>query len=42
MEPVDPSNKKFQSPVFLVDPMFTKEKKDEEIQVFRDNDHAGW
>jgi hypothetical protein len=32
----------FKSPVFLVDPMFTKPQKDEEIQVFRDNDHAGF
>jgi hypothetical protein len=42
LEPIDPTNKKFTSPVFLVDPMFTKDKKDEEIIVFRDNDWAGW
>ena len=41
-EPIDPNNKKFKSPVFIVDPMFTEEMKDEEIVVFRDNDWAGW
>ena len=41
-EPIDPKNKKFKSPVFLVDPMFTEDMKDEEMVVFRDNDWAGW
>lgn len=41
-EPIDPNNKKFKSPVFLVDPMFTEDMKDEEMVVFRDNDWAGW
>ena len=40
--PVEAKPKAFLSPVFLVDPMFTKDKKDEEIVVFRDNDFAGW
>ena len=42
MEPVDPKNKKFLAPVFLVDPMFTEGKPDEEIEVFRGNDWAGY
>lgn len=43
-EPVYPvgSKKAFLSPVFLVDPMYTEFKKDEDIQVFRDNDFGGW
>ena len=43
-EPIYPegSKKAFLSPVFLVDPMYTEFKKDEDIQVFRDNDFAGW
>ena len=41
-EPIDPKRKAFLSPVFLVDPMFTKDQRDEDIQVFRDNDFAGW
>ena len=41
-EPIDPTNKLLLSPVFLVDPMYTKKQKDEEIQVFRDNDFAGF
>ena len=43
-EPIYPEGveRTFQSPVFLVDPMFTEDKKDEEIEVFRGNDHAGW
>ena len=43
-EPVYPDGKEklFLSPVFLVDPMFTKKQKDEDIQVFRDNDFAGF
>ena len=41
-EPIDPSGKMLLSPVFLVDPMFTKSQKDEEIEVFRDNDFAGF
>ena len=40
--PVEAKPKAFLSPVFLVDPMFTADKKDEEIVVFRDNDFAGW
>ena len=40
--PIEPKDRVFQAPVFLVDPMFTKDKKDEEIVVFRDNDWAGW
>ena len=42
VEPIYSEEKKFQSPVFLVDPMFTDEKKDDEIEVFRDNDLAGF
>ena len=42
VEPIYSHEKKFQSPVFLVDPMFTDEKKDDEIEVFRDNDLAGF
>lgn len=41
-EPIDPSNKKFKSPVFLVDPKFTKDLKPEEKVLFTDNDHGGW
>ena len=43
-EPVYPegSKKAFLSPVFLVDPIFTEFKKDEDIIVFRDNDFGGW
>ena len=43
-EPVYPEGvvREFKSPVFLVDPIFTEFKKDEEIAVFRGNDHAGW
>ena len=43
-EPVYPegSAKVFLSPVFLVDPIFTEFKKDEDIIVFRDNDFGGW
>ena len=40
--PIEPKDRKFEAPVFLVDPMFTEDKKDEEIVVFRDNDWAGW
>ena len=42
MEPVEVEPKAFLSPVFLVDPMFTKDQKDDEIAVFRDNDFGGW
>ena len=41
-EPIDPSNKKFKSPVFLVDPKFTKDLPKEEKTLFTDNDHGGW
>ena len=42
-EPVEASNKKFLSPVFLVDPMFTMGKKTgEENQAFIDHDFGGW
>ena len=42
MEPIDYTNKVFQSPVFLVDPMFTEGKKGDENQLFIDNDFGGW
>jgi len=42
MEPIDYSNKKFKSPVFLVDPMFTMGKDGDENQLFVDNDFGGW
>ena len=42
MEPIDPKNKKFKSPVFLVDPKFTKEMKDDDKMLFEDNDHGGF
>lgn len=43
-EPVYPDGKEklVLSPVFLVDPMFTKKQKDKDIQVFRDNDFGGF
>ena len=41
MEPVDYATRKFQAPVFLVDPKFTRRQKPEEKVVFTDNDHAG-
>merc|ERR1712003_533966 len=41
MEPVDYTQRTFKAPVFLVDPMFTRKQKPEEVQVFRDSDHAG-
>jgi len=41
-EPIDVNNTEFKSPVFLVDPMFTEDTKDEDVEVFRDNDWAGW
>lgn len=42
MEPIDFSNKKFLSPVFLVDPMFTMGKTGDENQLFIDNDFGGY
>ena len=42
MEPIDYSNKKFLSPVFLVDPMFTMGKSGDEDQLFKDNDFGGY
>ena len=43
MEPIDYSNKKFLSPVFLVDPMFTMGSEDKDKnQLFIDNDFGGW
>lgn len=41
-EPIDYTKKKFKSPVFLVDPKFTDELKDEEKTCFLDNDFGGW
>ncbi len=41
-EPIDPTNKKFKAPVFLVDPKFTKTLKKEEKTTFEDNDFGGW
>ena len=41
MEPIDPNNKVFQSPVFLVDPNFTKNLKNEDKVLFTDNDLGG-
>lgn len=41
MEPVDPSNKVFKSPVFLVDPKFTENMDAEEMTFFTSNDHGG-
>ena len=40
-EPIDYSNKKFLSPVFLVDPMFT-DKMEDKKEVFEDNDFGGY
>ena len=41
-EPIDPTNKKFKAPVFLVDPKFTKTLKKEEKTTFEDNDFGDW
>jgi len=41
-EPIDHSGKVFKSPVFLVDPKFTKDLPKEEKTLFTDNDHGGW
>jgi hypothetical protein len=40
-EPIDPTNKKFKSPVFLVDPKFTKKLDKKEKVAFEDNDFGG-
>ena len=39
--PVD-SKRKIKSPVFLVDPKFTKKMKEEEKECFEGNDNAGF
>ena len=41
-EPIDPNEKVFLSPVFLVDPRFTNEKKEEERVVFEGHDLGGY
>lgn len=41
-EPIDPQNKRFVSPVFIVDPEFNGEQFDWNKGLFRDNDHGGW
>ena len=42
MEPIDPNNKVFQSPVFLVAPQFTENMKEEEKTFFTDSYHGGY
>ena len=42
MEPIDPKDKKFLSPVFLVDPAFTKKMMDTEQVVFSGHDFGGY
>lgn len=41
-EPIDPKKKKFKSPVFLVDPKFTMEMKEEDRVDFHGHDFAGF
>jgi hypothetical protein len=41
-EPIDPKNKVFKSPVFLVDPMFTMEMKEEDKVAFEGHDFGGF
>jgi len=41
-EPVQPEGTKMQSPVFLVDPVFTKKVKEEKRIRFNANDHGGF
>ena len=42
VEPIDPSGKVFPSPVFLVDPKFTKDMKEEEKVIFEGHDLGGY
>ena len=41
-EPLEPKGRKYMSPVFLVDPNFTKRMKDTDIVEFRGHDHGGY
>ena len=41
-EPIDYTNRKKLSPIFLVDPKFTMGKTGDENQLFIDHYHAGW
>jgi len=41
-EPVQPEGTKMKSPVFLVDPIFTKKVKEEKRVRFNGNDHGGF
>ena len=42
VEPVEVVKKIFKAPVFLVDPQFTEDLKEEEKVSFESNDHGGW
>jgi len=42
VEPVEDDKKIFKPPVFLVDPQFTEDKKEDERLSFESNDHGGW
>ena len=39
--PIEPATRVYKSPVFLVDPKFTNDMKEEDKVCYEDNDHAG-